>query len=154
VGGGGCGGSSSVVVVMLLLVDSGAGLVPVPVSVSVSEPDDSRSQLSATGLDLGLCRGFCGTVVESFSCDSVFAISGGICQWCDQAWVMGWDVPVSLGVLRMDSVADMVANIWDVDEIEYRVQAVSSGNDCADNLQRVRLNFAGLGVLEIWGSCS
>lgn len=61
---------------MLLLVDSGAGLVPVPASVSVSEPDDSRSQLSATGLDLGLCRGFCGTVVESLSCDRVFAISG------------------------------------------------------------------------------
>jgi hypothetical protein len=90
VGGGGCGGSSSFVVEIVLLVDSGAVLVPVPVSVSVSEPDDSRSQLSATGLDLGLCRGFCGTVVESFSCDRVFAISGELCQWCDQAWVMGW----------------------------------------------------------------
>jgi hypothetical protein len=44
-------------------------------SVSVSEPEDSRSQLSATGLDLGLCRGFWGTVVESLRCESVVAIS-------------------------------------------------------------------------------
>ena len=31
-------------------------------------------------------------------------------------------LPVSLGVLRMDSVADMVANIWGVDGIEYSVK--------------------------------
>lgn len=68
VGGGGCGGSSTSVVAVLV-VDSGA------VSVSVSEPDDSRSQLSATGLDLGLWKGFCGTVVDSFSVESVSAIS-------------------------------------------------------------------------------
>lgn len=53
----------------MLFVDSGA------VSVSVSEPDDSRSQLSATGLDFGLWKGFCGTVVDSFSVESVSAIS-------------------------------------------------------------------------------
>jgi hypothetical protein len=51
-------------------------------------------------------------------------------------------------------VADMVANIWDVDGIECCLQAVSSMNNCAENFQRARLNFAGLGVLEIWGSCS
>lgn len=69
VGGGGCGGSSTSVVAAL--VDSAGD------SVSVSEPDDSRSQLSATGLDFGLCSGFCGTVVESFSVESVSAISAG-----------------------------------------------------------------------------
>lgn len=69
VGGGGCGGSSTRVV-PVLVVDSGK-----VDSVSVSDPDDSRSQLSATGLDLGLCRGFWGTVVESFSVESVSAIS-------------------------------------------------------------------------------
>jgi hypothetical protein len=79
VGGGGCGGSSTSVVAVDV-ADSGAA-----VSVSVSEPDDSRSQLSATGLDLGLCNGFCGTVVESFSVESVSAISA-VGEWC-HGWV-------------------------------------------------------------------
>lgn len=47
-------------------------------SVSVSEPEDSRSQLSATGFDLGLCSGFWGIVVESLRCESVVAISGSV----------------------------------------------------------------------------
>jgi hypothetical protein len=42
-------------------------------SVSVSEP--SRSQLSATGLDLGLWAGFWGLVVDSLRCVRVDAIS-------------------------------------------------------------------------------
>ena len=62
-------------------------------------------------------------------------------------------VPVSLGVLRIESVADMVANIWDVEGIEGCAQVYSSGNDSADNFQRARPNFAGLGVSKIWGSC-
>jgi hypothetical protein len=72
VGGGGCGGSvvSSCAVDVVLM---GAGAV---LSVSVSDPEDSRSQLSATGLDFGLCSGFCGTVVLSLRCESVVAISG------------------------------------------------------------------------------
>lgn len=71
VGGGGCGGSELSSCVLVEVVLRGA-----LDSVSVSEPDDSRSQLSATGLDLGLCSGFCGTVVLSFRCESVDAISG------------------------------------------------------------------------------
>lgn len=72
-GGGGWGGKSSFVTkIALEVAESGA----VEVSVSVSEPEDSRSQLSATGLDFGLCRGFCGTVVDSLRWERVVAISG------------------------------------------------------------------------------
>ncbi len=60
--------------VLRVLMGAGAG----EASVSVSEPEDSRSQLSATGLDLGLCRGFCGTVVESLRWERVVAISGKV----------------------------------------------------------------------------
>lgn len=73
-GGGGWGGKSSFVTKIALEVAE-SGAVEVSVSVSVSEPEDSRSQLSATGLDFGLCRGFWGTVVDSFSVESVSAIS-------------------------------------------------------------------------------
>lgn len=82
VGGGGCGGSSGSAV-EALVIESGAGD-----SVSVSEPEDSRSQLSATGLDFGLCRGFCGAVVESFSLESVSTISA-VRQWRDACCVGG-----------------------------------------------------------------
>lgn len=92
-------------VVALLVVESGA--VEVVVSVSVSEPDDSRSQLSATGLDLGLCAGFCGTVVESLRCESVVAISSGAVSGVKLCGCVEAVMPVSLGVLRMESVADM-----------------------------------------------
>lgn len=82
VGGGGCGGSSTSVV-EVEVVERGA-----VDSVSVSEPEDSRSQLSATGLDFGLWRGFWGTVVESFSVERVSAISA-VGQWCD-VWYVEW----------------------------------------------------------------
>jgi hypothetical protein len=77
VGGGGWGGRSSLISVVEVEVVL-RGAVEEVVSVSVSEPDDSRSQLSATGLDLGLCSGFCGTVVLSLRCERVAAISVGI----------------------------------------------------------------------------
>ena len=54
------------------------GAVVEVVSVSVSEPEDSRSQLSATGLDFGLWRCCCGTVVLSCRRERVVAISGRI----------------------------------------------------------------------------
>lgn len=77
-------------VVAVLIGDSRG---PGEVSVSVSEPDDSRSQLSATGLDLGLCRGFWGTVVESLRCERVAAISEAmlvVCSWAGCGDVCGW----------------------------------------------------------------
>lgn len=77
VGGGGWGGRSSLASVVEVEVVL-RGAVEEVVSVSVSEPDDSRSQLSATGLDFGLSSGFCGTVVLSLRCERVVAISVGI----------------------------------------------------------------------------
>lgn len=68
---------SSCVVVVIDVVES----VGAEDSVSVSEPDDSRSQLSATGFDFGLCRCFWGTVVESLRCESVVAISVAVSFW-------------------------------------------------------------------------
>lgn len=60
-----------------------AGFFPVTAAVaedgsssSVSEPLRSSSQLSATGLDLGFCAGFCGAVGDSLRCVRVLAISG------------------------------------------------------------------------------
>lgn len=55
----------------------------------------------------------------------------------------------------MDSVADMVANIWGVDGIEYRVQADSPVGMTVQIISKgmARPNFAGLGVSKIWGSC-
>lgn len=82
-GGGACG--DSVLSSCVLLGAAEGGAVD---SVSVSEPEDSRSQLSATGLDFGLCSGFCGTVVLSLRWESVAAIS------------------VSLGVLCMVVMAE------------------------------------------------
>ena len=71
VGGGACG--DSVLSSCVLMDAAERGTVD---SVSVSESEDSRSQLSATGLDFGLCSGFCGTVVLSLRWESVAAISG------------------------------------------------------------------------------
>jgi hypothetical protein len=85
VGGGGCGGLSRE-----LTVESGgseacgeeptaASFVVGVSSVSVSEPEESKSQLSATGLDFGFEAVFWGTVAESWRLPRVSAISVKLC---------------------------------------------------------------------------
>jgi hypothetical protein len=75
VGGGGFGDISADRTVEIGSRESRGDFAGGAASVSVSEPEDSRSQLSATGLDFGFEAGFCGVVVESLRCVSVEAIS-------------------------------------------------------------------------------
>lgn len=77
-GGGGFGVSSSEGTMEMGSSESWGDAADLDVfwsSVSVSEPEDTSSQLSATGLLLGFCAGFCGAVVEIWRCESVLAIS-------------------------------------------------------------------------------
>lgn len=112
VGGGGCGETlASSWVVLREAVLSGVGALLL--SVSVSEPDDSRSQLSATGLDFGLCSGFWGTVVESWRWESVVAISEAV-SGVTMSFLGEMDVPVSLGVLRTAAMFVKVGVMFEV----------------------------------------
>lgn len=78
VGGGGCGDKSFEATVDMGERESRGELAEAfdgSISVSVSEPELSSSQLSATGFDLGFSAGFWGTLVESWRCERVDAIS-------------------------------------------------------------------------------
>lgn len=74
----------AVVVVVFVEVEDKGWAGPAFSSVSVSEPErSSSSQESATGLDFGLCSGFCGSLGESLRWVSVEAMSsslGGLCM--------------------------------------------------------------------------
>lgn len=68
VGGGGWGGRSADVTVVMGDNESRCAMelsFTCEISFSVSDPEESSSQLSATGLDFGGLAGFCGTLAES-----------------------------------------------------------------------------------------